>query len=205
MNTTKMIKIAQEVAKERAVWNLGNNVLYDLCKNNPNHKTPEEIVAKIWLIGRSYAAAIERRKNKVKENDKFYEEIVVNALKNSDLDLKLKQIKKYDKITESNLNDLLEVHKYLVDVFYGITQMYKRSLASKYLHFHLPNLFYIYDSRANNALKKILPNQRIKLPIGNFDNEYAKFSKKMYILQTQIEKETKTLLSPRELDNLLLK
>ena len=201
------IKHLVEIAKERSIWTLGNKILYDLCKYNPGHKTPEEIVAKIWLIGRSYAAAIERRKNKTEGNDNFYEEVVVEALINSDLDLRLKQIKICSKITENNVNEMLEVHKYLVDIFYGITEEYKRSLASKYLHFHLPNLFYIYDSRANNTLKKIkmLQNLKVKFPDGNYDNEYAKFSKKMYLLQMKIHEETGTLLTPRELDNILLK
>ena len=55
---------AQEVVaalKKNRVWDLGNKVLYDLCSSYPYHKTDEEIIAKIWLIGRSYAAAIERR------------------------------------------------------------------------------------------------------------------------------------------------
>ena len=43
-------------------WSLGNSVLYDLCKTYPTHKDKKSIVAKIWLIGRAYAAAIERRK-----------------------------------------------------------------------------------------------------------------------------------------------
>jgi hypothetical protein len=47
-------------------WDLGNSVLYDLCRKHPSHKTADEILAKVWLIGRSYAASIERRKN-VKE------------------------------------------------------------------------------------------------------------------------------------------
>ncbi len=201
MNEENLVKIA----KEKSIWDLGNKVLYDLCKNNPAHKTPEEIVAKIWLIGRSYAAAIERRKNKTEENDNFYEKILVEVIQNSELDKRLENIKSYTSVTAENLDELLEVHKYLTDTFQKITGMAKRSLASKYLHFHFPKLFFIYDSRANNSLRKLLPNKRIKLSNGNFDNEYAKFSKKMYILQTQIEEETKILLSPRELDNILIK
>lgn len=49
--------------RRRRVWDLGNRVLYDLCQSHPEHTRDDEIVAKIWLIGRSYAASIERRKN----------------------------------------------------------------------------------------------------------------------------------------------
>ena len=44
-------------------WDLGNEVLYSLCHDYPKHDRGDAIIAKIWLIGRSYAAAIERRKN----------------------------------------------------------------------------------------------------------------------------------------------
>ena len=43
-------------------WEYGNSVLYRMCKEQPEHKDIDVIVGKIWLIGRSYAAAIERRK-----------------------------------------------------------------------------------------------------------------------------------------------
>jgi len=59
-------------------------------------------------------------------------------------------------------------------------------------------------ARANKALRKLLPNQRMKFSNSNFDDEYAKFSKKMYILQIKIHKETGNILSPRELDNILI-
>jgi hypothetical protein len=46
-----------------SIWDLGNQVLYSLCQDHPGHDHGDAIVAKVWLIGRSYAAAIERRKN----------------------------------------------------------------------------------------------------------------------------------------------
>ena len=44
-------------------WDFGNNILYRMCKEYPNHNKEDVIIGKIWIIGRSYAAAIERRKN----------------------------------------------------------------------------------------------------------------------------------------------
>jgi hypothetical protein len=37
-------------------WRLGNQVLYGLCEEHPNHTTEDDIIAKFWLIGRAYAA-----------------------------------------------------------------------------------------------------------------------------------------------------
>ena len=45
-------------------WDFSNKVLYELCSNCPTHKIKYEVLAKIFFIGRIYAAAIERRKNK---------------------------------------------------------------------------------------------------------------------------------------------
>ena len=42
-------------------WAFGNEVLYRMCRESPLHEDPDVVVGKVWLIGRSYAAAIERR------------------------------------------------------------------------------------------------------------------------------------------------
>ena len=133
-------------AQEKSPWDKLNKVLYDLCKDNPEHKEDDVIIAKMMLIGRTYAAAIERRK--IVKNisaDSFYENNVVNAVKNSDIDIWLKNLP--DSFTNPwiELGQVVAVHKKLVDIFYSITQLHKRSLASKYLHFHKPNIFYIYE------------------------------------------------------------
>jgi len=52
-----------EAVRTPWVWDLGNRILYDMCQSYPGHSKDDEIVAKIWLIGRSYAASIERRRN----------------------------------------------------------------------------------------------------------------------------------------------
>ena len=41
-------------------WDFPNQMLYDLCSNYPSQEDAEQVVAKIWLIGRSYAASVER-------------------------------------------------------------------------------------------------------------------------------------------------
>jgi len=69
------------------VWDLGNQVLYDLCRNHPDHSRDDVIIAKIWLIGRTYAAAIERRLVAHKtEGDAFYETEVAPKIRSSGID-----------------------------------------------------------------------------------------------------------------------
>ena len=55
----KLIEDYLEQALNDDTWDLGNNVLYDLCKNNFYHKRNSEIIAKIWLIGRAYSASLD--------------------------------------------------------------------------------------------------------------------------------------------------
>lgn len=69
MLTKKLIKDA----KSQSYWDLGNKVLYDLCRKYPRHEGYPEIIAKIWIIGRSYAAAIERRKSDAVKMDENFE------------------------------------------------------------------------------------------------------------------------------------
>lgn len=48
-----------------------NNILYKIFEENPFHKDLDIIASKLLLIGRSYAATIERRKNGDESNDDF--------------------------------------------------------------------------------------------------------------------------------------
>ncbi|MBS4023649.1 MAG: hypothetical protein KGZ79_14730 [Dethiobacter sp.] len=50
-------------AQEQNLWDFGNSVLYEMCQRAPQHTNEDEIIGKIWLIGRSCAAAIERGAN----------------------------------------------------------------------------------------------------------------------------------------------
>ena len=188
-------------AKKNA-WDLANKVLYDLCAKFPHHKNKSEVMAKVMLIGRSYAASIERRKNKRKNYDDFYEDVVAPTLTKSKLDRYLSRLDGEKRIAESNIETILKTHKYLVDLFQSITKLENRSLASKYLHFHYPNLFYLYDSRAAKSLSKCV---RCKTSTDIYcDSTYASFFKKAYELQKYIENKYKQSLSPRKLDKILL-
>jgi hypothetical protein len=84
--------------------------------------------------------------------------------------------------------------------------MQKRSLASKYLHFHVPQMFYIFDTRAVKATREfsdVLP--RATKLTGQGDDEYRKFAEKANSLARLCEDKFGLSLSPRQLDNLLLK
>jgi hypothetical protein len=170
------------------------------------HKKKEEIRAKIILIGRSYAAAIERRKIVRKiSSDRFFTHKVVPKIIKSGIDKWLKSLSTLRKPTASNAEKILAVHGEVLNLFYKITRMEKRSLASKYLHFHYPRLFFLYDSRAVKSIRSVTD------PIGKeckfkkkIDNEYGRFYMRCLDLQMQIKAECDVDISPRQLDNFLL-
>ncbi len=194
-------KSAVDFARGASAWDLGNRTLYDLCQNHPGHNTTEEIIAKIWLIGRSYAASIERRRNADQFGDGFYEATVAPTVKESAIDEWLTGI------SNDDVANTVVIHKKLMDLFASITGgLEKRSLTSKYLHFHKPGAFFIYDSRARQAITKVVPrlNQLPKLPAAQFDKEYKDFVRRCLWLRSEISSKHGVILTPREIDKLLL-
>lgn len=207
-NEKKVLKLYKIFSSQKdSKWTFGNNILYKMCKENPKHTDSDVIVGKIWLIGRSYAAAIERRKDANQETDNFYFEVVAPNIKDigTQLDEKILALSKTSPL---DIKNLLTTHKFLTDEFNKITNLQKRSLASKYLHFHCPKKVFIYDSRANNAINKLVvrPNKSVlnDLLPAEYDKEYGKFVCKVLELKCFLEKELKKHLSPRDIDNFLL-
>jgi hypothetical protein len=198
---------AIQAARSPSPWRVGNAVLYDLCSSRPGHTDEADVIAKIWLIGRSYAAAIERRRNKIDENDNFYVNTVAPLMMDSPIDRWIHEAKQYDCPSAGSWSTLLKVHFETTQLFKEISGLEKRSLASKYLHFHVPQLFYIYDTRAIEALNKL---GNISPRVGrselqpNVDNDYRKLAEKCRDLQQHVQDKYSISLNPREIDSLLL-
>jgi len=76
-------------------WSAGDAVLYRLCSEHPDHEDVLQVVAKLWLIGRAYSAAIERRPtaNTAPIALKDYHQRAAKALKKSDLDANLSSLR----------------------------------------------------------------------------------------------------------------
>src|SRR5256885_5652876 len=73
-------------AQRNTFWNIGNEVLYRLCRERPMHRERNEIAAKVWLIGRSYAASIERLKRSDSRAEDFIIDELVPHLRQSNID-----------------------------------------------------------------------------------------------------------------------
>ncbi len=202
---TPNLKPAIKAARSPSPWDLGNKVLYDLCKKNRQHKDAPAVLAKIWLVGRAYAAAMERRREKVDQNDDFYIQTVVPGIIRSDIDIWIESAATHSRPSDRSFHDILSAHAAVTGLFREISGLEKRSLASKYLHFHLPRLFYIYDARAVKAMRRLSGVVgRVRGSNEGYDNEYRKVAEKCLRLQIHIKDKFNVFLTPRQIDNLLL-
>lgn len=187
-------------------WGWGNEILYRMCREEPEHKRLDVIQGKVWLIGRSYSAAIERGAGEYKD---IYSKRVAPKMKKSGIDTWLESVKAIDRVTAANVEDVLRVHKQLTDLFKRIAKTEKRSLASKYLHFHQPKAFFIFDSQANTKITELSKGQRFEVPkkfdSPYFDRSYVKFVHRcLWYRDNVFEKNLGRQSSPRELDRHLL-
>jgi hypothetical protein len=185
------------------VWQLGNEILYRLCADYPAHSEDNVIITKMWLIGRAYAAAVERRSVKGSPSgDDFYINCLAPKVRNSEIDLwfqKLREDRTHSKLLT------LDVHKKLVDLLKPITGLEKRSFASKYLHFHFPDRFFLYDARAVESVRTYVGHTREdKQADADVDRDYAVFFDRCEKARHKMADCIGRDLTPREVDDVLL-
>ena len=146
---------------------LGNEVLYDLCLNKKSklygHKDVRRIQAKIWLIGRAYSAALERGNLGNKSKEVLYKEVGEKLVK---------YFNRINNLDPSTIWDALASK-----IFNNSWNKY--SLASKYLHFHFPKKYFIYDSISNKQLKKLCRRLHIQIEGDNFCQKYFNLCDKL--------------------------
>lgn len=140
------------------------------------------------------------------ESVDFYSEKVAPMLKASGIDKWIKSLNKINRITHSNMEDLLEIHSRFVKAIEGITDKKKRSLASKYLHFHSPKSVFIYDSIANSEVRSVLSDKKKRFPyIKGYDDGYSQFVVRcLYLRDEIIEPMLGKEVCPRFIDKVLL-
>jgi len=188
----------------------GNEILYRMCSERPDHKDRDTVASKIWIIGRAYAAAIERGAGeRIEEGKDFCQDIVAPDILKEPIDDWIAQVSSIKRLTVENIGESLRCHKKVMDLFRTITRgATKRSLASKYLHFHARHAFFIYDSRAikkiKAEIKAVPPEIETKLDSQDFDPVYADFCARCLIYREKLENGSDEKISPRMLDMKLL-
>ena len=211
INKREVERQVEKFSESKNIWTLADGELYNLCEKYPDHKNTEQVIAKLWFIGRTYAATLERRRNAKATTDELYENVAKTMC--GFLDERLGVIKgKTDAFAE-----MLELHNDLAKSFIIESETknaaIKRSLASKYLHFHCRDKFYIYDSNAESAISKLVSKRKKsnweEIDIGeyeskvpeNVDNVYCNFCLRAVALHKYLNNKNLTV---KQLDNFLL-
>ena len=146
----------QTCQRYKEEWAALDRVLYRMCEELPGHAAREAVNAKVWIIARAYATGIERHiysdggqgNSLLKLANHF-------QLHNQQIDSLLTPLRSLTgPLTLDQLKQIVHAHGLLTNLTAQVTRMGNnpRSFASKYLHFHCPQVP-IYDSNALKTLK----------------------------------------------------
>lgn len=165
------------------VYSKADGILYDMCREWSDHKNIGIVQAKVRIIGRVYAAGLERKG----ERDKLkgiYETIAEIFHENRAwIDSEVKELNKFKTLSKSSYEGILSVHGNMVKLLRKETRskLHFRSFVSKYLHFHSP-IVPLFDSVASNTINRPdwYPWKRFKghilVPMDKqYDPAYYKF------------------------------
>ncbi len=176
----------------RSILDPRTRALYELCFFNRHHLQDEIVADKLRHIGRLYA--------EYGGGPGFSPERGAHALVKSPVDHWFCTLATAEELEGWRL---LETHKRVMDVFADLPEAEARSLASKYLHFHFPELFYIHDSLADRAARHLAGGECGFLAEGECDPVYGRFHACCRKLSDRLAPELGRRLSPRELDRVL--
>lgn len=202
--------IQRAIDERRDPWAISDGLLYGLCRKYPSHREAKSVTAKMLLIGRTYAATAERGRSRgsaaSSSSDTFYTRDIPRKLEASRLDSRIDSIRSLRRVTANNLTAVIDVHSTLMAVLEDLTGVGKRSLSSKYLHFYLPNLFFIFDERAQRMLRHVghTAHSRGEVRDRGGDAAYVRFVLSALALREQLEERFSVRLTPRHLDRILL-
>ena len=199
----KAVALAQD--DSQWVWHAGDQALYRLCEVHPDHSSVQGTVAKLWLIGRSYAAALERSRAPGSKTGAALYEVAASSLRESSLDTYVATLRAIRSLDANNVPLLLKTHAHLVGLLKPHTGDDKRSLASKYLHFHAPEAVPIYDAVSERACRTLLGPWRPEraTPSASCDPQYRLHVLRILELRSRLEGAHNVLLTPRQMDRVL--
>ena len=121
-----------------------------------------------------------------------------------DLDAELDGMRSTEPSELKDLRPTLFMHQKLVGAVEKFSKNRHRSFASKYLHFHARNWFFIFDSIAACELRKHIPRPHSAEALSGIgDNNYRDFVTRAWRLREELVRKGFPPLTPRELDRLL--
>jgi hypothetical protein len=199
-------------------WKILDDYLYRLCSEKPGHNSMGVILAKIGIIGRTYATGIERSvkvERKIEnEPGQALERIADHLFENkqavSSIFDKLEMVEQ--PLSLDKLSVILELYGEFSQLLREGRQTSERpllrdnrnprSFVSKYMHFHCPAVP-VYDSvGAARIRKRYRWRKTFELcDQGEVDVEYYRFCMRFWQLYREAPENEKTV---KRLDNYLL-
>lgn len=202
--------VINRITTNPSKYSFSDGVIYEMCRLNPKHEEVKIVAGKMLIINRVYSAGLERsllQKDGGKiASGNFIYDYAAPALIKANLDEHIQSLQDTSTFTDEVVISVLVLHHLLAAALKQEHMWrYPRSFASKYLHFHLPNLFFIYDSFAHKKLSRFKLPRRHQFPKeDNIDDVYAKFLMRSLDLREHIYQEYNVHLSPRQIDRVLL-
>lgn len=158
-----------------------NQVLYDLCRQHPDHKRRDAINAKLWVIARTYATGIERHIRTIGSQGSSLTQLAAHFWQHRrEVDACLSKLRGVrEPLSPAKLTVILAAHGRLLQIVQPRLRRRAspRSFISKYLHFHCPSVP-IYDGITAAMLRRLYPWRRdlaiCEVP-RHADQEYTRF------------------------------
>jgi hypothetical protein len=172
--------VARAVESFNEEWGAVDEVLYTFCWDHPDHTSLRHVMAKVVLVGRGYAAGIERCVQPpggeqaivlvgrfLHDHAAVVDEIIA-AVRQS-----------VEPLDAEGMTVVVREHGRLTTLLASMPQCSRspRSFASKYLHFHHP-VVPIFDAYAADRLARTVPWSSSDVPFGRPDGadpEYWQF------------------------------
>jgi hypothetical protein len=168
-------------------WGAVDDILYDLCRRDPDHGDRRTLTAKLVLINRAYQAGVERRVSPppgMQAITVIADFVYANRAKIDSIVGEVRALR--EPLTVDDMTNIIAQHGRFTELLLGVTTDGKvpRSFASKYLHFHSPAVP-IYDSYATTGLTKLVHWSDVEVPfdgVPGADPEYRDFCARFWRL-----------------------
>lgn len=167
--------------------------LYELCFLHRHHFQDDIVADKLRMMARVCA------EHGMEVRD-FSPELAAHRLGLSGIDRGFAGIATAEHLDHTLVYDL---HKRVMDVFDDLPAAQARSLASRYLHFHFPELFHIHDERVEAAAYELGGGECGYLVRSEHDPDYGRFFACCRKLSDRFMLMAGRRLNPRELDRIL--
>lgn len=153
-------------------WGAVDDVLYQLCREHPDHADRRIVTAKLALIGRAYSAGLERRVSPPKGQQAITVIAEFVHAHHAEADAIIKDLAVVQEpLTAQAMRGIVGFHGRFTKLLREVTTDGKapRSFAAKYLHFHRP-VVPIYDSYAAVGAGKLVRWDSKNLPFARPDD-----------------------------------